>query len=155
MMTQRLWAALAVLLLLGAPGCDRREEIPSASSPAACTPKNLGAAEDLIKRTDIPVDRVVTLEGMPHPLYFGWTHEGKNRAVSKILGTERKLLLLQEFTGKTPTTTTTMTGLLRRYSDLPSNPWDAVRREIKKQYGWEIPSEAYVLMEGFRPKGCD
>lgn len=104
--------------------------------------------------SDIPVDRVVTFEGMPHPLYFGWTQEGKNRAVSKLLGTERRILLFQEFTGDTPPTTTKVTGILRRYRDLPANPWEAVKREIKSQYNWEIPDDAYILMEGFQPSGC-
>ena len=154
-MASRYWTAFSIILLFGAAACDRRREIPAAPSPEACEARDLGAAEELVKRTDLPVDHVVTMEGMPHPLYFGWTHEGKNRAVSKVLGTERKILLFQEFTGKTPPTTTKMTGLLRRYSDLPANPWDAVRREIKSQYNWEVPADAYVLMEGFRPSGCD
>ena len=150
------WSAILIgCLVIATSACDSRTEVPTASSPAACKVQNLGAAEEIASRTDIPNDQVITLEGMPHPLYFGWTHEGKNRAVSKILGTERKILLFQEFPGKSPPTTTKMTGLLRRYRDLPANPWEAVKREIKSQYGWEVPEDAFVLMEGFRPNGCD
>jgi hypothetical protein len=135
--------------------CDRRREIPQAASPAACVAQELPAAEDLLERAELPVDRVVTFEGMPHPLFFGWTQGEKNRAISKILGTDRKILLFQEFSGKSPPTTTKMTGILRRYRDLPADPWEAVKREIKSQYNWDVPDDAYVLMEGFRPQGCE
>ena len=53
-----------------------------------------------------------------------------------------------------PPTTTRMTGLLRRYRDLPANPWQAVRQQVKTQQSWEIPDDAFVLMEGLRPLGC-
>ena len=141
-------------LLLLSSACDRRTEIPRASSPDACRPVDLGQAEDLAKRTDLPVDHVVTLEGMPHPTYFGWTQEGHKRAVSKLLGTERKILLFQEFEGETPPSHTKIKGLLRRFRDLPSNPWDAVKRGIKTQFNWDVPDDAYVLMEGLQPEGC-
>lgn len=135
-------------------GCDRRTEIPRASSPEACAPMDLGQAADLSSRSDLPVDRVITVEGMPHHTYFGWTQDGRKRAVSKLLGTERKLLLFQEFEGDSPPTRDKMTGLLRRYRDLPSTPWDAVKQGIKTQFAWDVPEDAYVIMEGVEPEGC-
>lgn len=150
-------AAVVVVVVLGAAaGCERDErvEIPRASSPAACQPLDLGAAEDLAERRDLPVDRVVTVEGMPHQAFFGWTEDGRQRAVSKLLGTERRLYVLQEFEGDSPPTATEMTGLLRRWSDLPANPWDGVKQGIAKRWGWQVPADSYVLMEGKRPSGC-
>jgi hypothetical protein len=97
---------------------------------------------------------VVTLEGMPHPSFFGWNQDGQKRAISKLLGTERRILLFQQFKGEAPPTTTHMTGLLRHYRDLPATPWQAVRQQVKTQQLWEIPDDAYVLMEGLRPEGC-
>ena len=148
---------LCVLLMTAVclVACDRRSEIPRAGSQQACSPQDLGAAEDFYSRSNLPIDQVVTFEGMPHQVYFGWNQNGKQRAISKLLGTERKVLLFQEFEGKAPPTTTKITGLLRRYRDLPSNPWDAVRQSIKREHGWEVPEDAYVLMEGFRPEGCN
>lgn len=143
-----------VVLVLWTSGCDRRTEVPRASSPEACTAVDLGQAADLASRGDLPVDRVITVEGMPHHTYFGWTQEGRKRAVSKLLGTERKLLLLQEFEGESPPTGDKMTGLLRRYRDLPANPWDAVKQGIKTQFAWDVPEDAYVIMEGVEPEGC-
>lgn len=152
---RRIAALTALSLVIGSLGaCDRRQEIPQASSPAACKAIELGDASDLAKRDDLPVDRVATIEGMPHPLYFGWNQDGHKRAVSKLLGTERRLLLFQQFDGETPPTVTEMTGLLRRYRDLPANPWEAVRKNVKTQFNWEIPEDAYILMEGMQPEGC-
>ncbi len=150
----RLWLATTLLILFAMIGCDSRREIPPAPSPAACSAQDLGQAADLFDRPSLPIDHVITVEGMPHPTYFGWNHEGAKRAVSKILGTERRLLLFQEFEGEAPPTSSKMTGLLRRWRDLPANPWDAVRAGIKNQFGWDVPDDARVLMEGTRPTGC-
>ena len=141
-------------LTLWLAGCDRKTEIPKAASPQACVAVDLGQAAEAYARSDLPVDQVVTVEGMPHPTYFGWNQDGRKRAVSKILGTERKLLLFQEFTGESPPTRDKVTGLLRRYRDLPADPWDAVKRGIKQQFFWDVPEDAYVIMEGFVPEGC-
>ncbi len=135
-------------------GCMEGPEVPEADSPADCEPLDLGAAEKLASRQDLPVDRVVTLEGMPHPPFLGWNQEGRKRAVRKILGTNRRILLAQEYEGEAPEVTTKMTGLLRRWSDLPSYPWDGVRQGLKSQYNWDVPEDGYVLLEGVRPRGC-
>ena len=147
--------AVALVAALAAASCDRREEVPTASSPAACVPVDLGAAEDLAERRDLPVDRVVTLEAMPHQGFFGWTQNGRRRAVSKLLGTERRILLIQDFEGEAPPTGTELCGLLRRWSDLPARPWDAVKQGIAERLGWQVPDDAYVLMTGVGPRGCD
>ncbi len=145
---------LTVALLLAA-GCDRREEVTTARDPSACTPRDLGAAEDLAPGTSLPTDRMVTVEGMPHQAFFGWTEGERHRAVSKILGTDRRLYVVQQFEGDSPPTTTTMTGLLRRWADLPPRPWEQVKRGIRDRFGWQVPEDAYVILEGVRPRGCD
>lgn len=146
--------ALSLTLALLA-GCDRRTEVPTARTQADCEPLEIGAAEEISTRTDLPFDRVVTLEGMPHPTFFGWVQDGRQRAVSKLLGTERRVLLVQEFQGEAPPTSTKITGLLRRWSDLPANPWDAVKTGIKTRFTWDVPAEAFVILEGVRPRGCE
>ncbi len=150
------WRGLFVMMIYGftVATCDRRNEIPNASDQSACNPQSIGAAEHLISRLDLPIDRVVTIEGMPHHAFFGWVENGKNRALSKLMGTQRRLLLVQEFEGNAPTTSTEITGLLRRFRDLPSNPWDQVRQGIKIRFNWEIPEDAYVVLEGKQPRGC-
>lgn len=116
---------------------------------------DLGAAEEIIGQQELPVDRVVSFEAMPHPIFFGWVQDGRQRAVSKLLGTERRLLLVQNFEGDAPPTTTKMTGTLRRWQDLPDNPWSAVKNGIKTRFSWDVPENAYVLLEGVRPQGCE
>jgi hypothetical protein len=144
-----------------AVGCDRFEgcqgetEVPQARSQADCEPLDLGQAADVATRDDLPVDRVVTLEIMPHPSFFGWVQDGQKRSVSKLLGTERRILLAQDFEGEAPSTTTKVTGLLRRWSDLPANPWEGVRNGIKTRFLWDVPQDAYVVLEGVSPLGCD
>jgi hypothetical protein len=100
------------------------------------------------------VDRVVTVEGIPHQAFFGWTVDGGNRAVSKLLGTDRRIYLYQEFQGEAPPTSSKMKGILRRWRDLPSDPWDQVKRDMAKRFNWHIPDDAYVLMEAKSPHGC-
>lgn len=146
--------ALAVASHVAA-GCDRREEIPQAPDRGACAPVDLGAAEDLSPTAALPADRVVTIEGMPHQAFFGWVEADRRRAVSKILGTDRRLYVVQDFEGDSPRTTTKMTGLLRRWADLPANPWDQVKRGIHDRFAYEVPEGAFVLFEGRQPRGCD
>ena len=154
-------ATLSVFTLLVASGCDRfggcqsATEVPRARSQADCEPLNLGQASDVASRNDLPVDRVVTFEIMPHPIFFGWVQDGRKRAVSKLLGTERRILLAQDFEGESPTSSTKVSGLLRRWRDLPSNPWEGVKNGIKTRFNWDVPEEAYVIFEGVRPLGCE
>jgi hypothetical protein len=148
---------LASIFLLPACG-DEKAPKPAAKDPKRCDLKDLGEAANLIESGKIPDDQLARVSGIGDPRSLVWQDKvtSKTFVLTRVMGTQRRLLFLEELPpGQAPTVKAVFEGHLLRWDKLPPQRAVPIGRALKKEYEIDIDAtKTYLIIAGAKPEGC-